>query len=307
MPELSVIIPVFNEEKNVKILINEFNKVFKKKSLTNIEVIFVNDGSNDGTGKIKIKNKKIRLLNLKKNYGQSIAIQAGIENTFGKYICIMDGDLQSKPEDIIKLYKEIKKNKLDFVLGYRLTRNDNILRKFFSSIGNFLIRKIIKTKIRDLGCSLKIIKRDQLKDIKVYGDMHRYISIFLESQGSKYTQIPVKHEKRIYGISKYGFNRVYKVIGDIFYVSYHKFFFYKPMQFFGYFSFLFLILASTFFAYSVYLKIFKKISFILTPLIPASFTFLILSLVTFCIGILGELLCKTYVSNNQNRKIYKID
>ena len=118
MPELSVIIPVFNEENNIKILINEFNKVFKKKSLTNIEVIFVNDGSNDRTGKIKIKNKKIRLLNLK-NYGQSIAIQAGIENTFGKYICIMDGDLQSKPEDIIKLYKEIK-NKLDFVLGYRL-------------------------------------------------------------------------------------------------------------------------------------------------------------------------------------------
>ena len=111
MIELSVIIPVFNEEKNVKILINQFNKILKRNLFQNIEVLFVNDGSTDRTKNIKFKNKKIRLLNLKKNYGQSIAIQAGIEKTIGKYVCIMDGDLQSKPEDIFKLYNKIKKNK----------------------------------------------------------------------------------------------------------------------------------------------------------------------------------------------------
>ena len=199
---ISIIIPVYNEASNLDILSKQISLNLKK---FNYEVIFINDGSEDNTlsalQKIINKNKNFYCVNFKRNYGQTAALQAGFDHAKGNTIVAMDGDLQNDPSDIPKLLKKINEG-YDVVSGWRKNRKDNnISRTIPSRIANFIISKISGVELHDYGCTLKAYKKEVIKDIKLYGEMHRFIPIYAKWEGAKVIEVEVKHNKRYSGVS----------------------------------------------------------------------------------------------------------
>lgn len=215
MPQLSVIIPVLNEEKNIRLLTERLHS-----SLTGLdyEILFVDDGSTDATcDEIKAHaNAQIRLLALDKNYGQSAAMRAGIEHAAGAYIAMLDGDLQNDPADIPAMLKLLQKEKADVVAGNRKDRKDGLwFRKIPSRIANTLIRYITGVHIRDYGCTLRVFRRETALRLHLYGKLHRFIPALAALQGARIIQVDVRHHPRLYGKSKYGLSRIFTVLSDL--------------------------------------------------------------------------------------------
>ncbi|MCM8765660.1 MAG: glycosyltransferase family 2 protein [Candidatus Omnitrophica bacterium] len=206
--EISVVIPVFNEEKNLfplyERLISVLNSLNK-----DYEIIFVDDGSRDKSlaviREIKKINPRIKIIKFKRNYGQTFALDAGFRNAKGKIIITMDADLQNDPEDIPKLLKELETS--DVVCGWRRKRKDPIFKKFSSSLANSVRRFILKDEILDIGCTLRAYRREALEKIKLFNGMHRFLPLLIEYEGFKVKQIEVKHHPRFSGKSKYAFHR----------------------------------------------------------------------------------------------------
>lgn len=292
---LSVVIPVFNEKNNISKIFTSIKSNLK--SISDYEVIFVDDGSTDESDKeIEFLSKKednLRFLILQRNYGQTLAIKAGIDYSLGKNILICDGDCQNDPSDFDKIIKLFIEERLDFVTGKREFRKDSKNRILYSKIANFIISKIFTKKISDLGCAIKIIKKDILKDISFYGDTHRYLSLILANSGYSYKEVPVNHKQRVHGFSKYGSERFFKVISDIFYLYFYFNFFSKPMHIFG-------LLGISCFSGSllsfVLMIIYKSngISFISTPLPLIVITLLILGILSFLLGIIAEISVRNF-------------
>ncbi len=234
MKELSLVIALHNEEENVVPLIDNIQKALKDKF--EYEVIFVDDGSSDDTVSVLKAHfdEHFVLVELKRNVGQSAALQAGIDQSSGKYIATMDGDLQNDASDLPKMLETLKEDHCDFVIGIRTRRHDKLFsRKIPSMIANFIVRKITQTDIQDNGCGLKIFKRDVLEEIPLYGEKHRFIASFAAIEGSSYKQVPVKHHPRVHGKSKYGLNRTFKVVADLLVINFSRRFGQKPMYLFG--------------------------------------------------------------------------
>ncbi len=297
MTDISIVIPIFNEEDNIKILFNEISKNIPKN--IKYEIIYIDDGSTDDSLKI-IKNLSkgksyISFYKLNKNYGQSTALHCGISKSKGKYVITIDGDMQNDPSDIMKFYKEIKNTKYDCIFGWRKKRKENsFLRIFLSKIANAIIKKILNNHINDLGCTFKCFKREIFDKIIWSTDFHRYFSAFIINEGFLTKEIEVKHNKRYSGISKYGYSRIFSVFIDIIFLSFVFNSLKKPLHFFGKFSLLFLLLSFILSTVAIFLKFFEIKKFTETPL-PELIIFLALtSIIILFFGILAELILSLY-------------
>ena len=301
---ISVIIPIFNEEKNINLILDQTIDVLKKLG-KKYEIICTNDGSTDNSlsvlKKKSAKNKNIKIINFSKNYGQTASMRAAIKFSKGKYICALDADLQNDPNDIPMLLQKLYDG-YDCVSGWRFKRNDGILRKFFSKVANWLVAVLTGVKLNDFGCTLKAYKSEILKKIDLYGDMHRFIPVYLVRLGANYTEMKVNHRPRINGKSKYGIGRMPIVILDIILLWFLVKAADRPMQFYGKIGLLTLLISIGFAIYTIYLKIFSKTSFITTPLTILVPLFFIGGLLFIMIGLLSEIQLRTF---RQNSNIYE--
>jgi glycosyltransferase involved in cell wall biosynthesis len=305
---VSVLIPVYNEEGNLSLLYDKLEAALKKTERA-YEIIFVDDGSSDGSLEILLdlreKNPNVKIISFSRNFGQTAALSAGIDCSKGDIIIPMDGDLQTDPEDILPLLQKIEEG-YDVVSGWRKDRKDSFLnRRLPSMIANKIISWIGGVNLHDYGCTLKAYKRDILKNIKLYGEMHRFIPIYAQWIGANVSEIPVRHFPRGSGKSKYGMNRIFKIILDLMVVKFLLSYSQKPIYVFGGMGLLMILGAFLAGFYAVYLKYFKGTSFILTPL-PLLCVFLLLSgFLSILMGFLAEILTRTYYES-QGKPTYQI-
>ncbi len=298
---LSIIIPVYNEEDNVRLLVEKIHTSLRD---YHYEIVFIDDFSTDKTRKNieELNDKKVHLICLKKNYGQSLALAAGIDYASGEYIVTMDGDLQNDPTDIPKMLKHILHNDFDVVTGIRVNRKDAFLKKIPSKIANTFIKYVTKVDIKDNGCALKIFTKSTAKDLKLYGEMHRFILLLAHFEGAQIKQIPVNHHTRNSGSSKYGLGRTFKVISDILLLLFIQKFFRRPIHLFGIMG----VVMSFIGVFSILLRI-----LFFWNTISENFSFIYEIMLVFggvqcfTIGIVLELLMRTYYES-QTKKPYKI-
>ncbi len=245
---ISIVVPIYNEEENLRLLNKKLLEVLNHIN-EDFEIIYVNDGSTDNSLKIlkEIKNNFdfIKIVNFKRNFGQTAAMNTGLKLAKGEWIITIDADLQNDPNDIPKLLKIAKEGNFDVVSGIREKRQDEFLRTFLSKIANKLIAYLTKVNISDYGCTLKVYKKQAIEKINLQGEMHRFIPaiISLLNSENNITEIPVNHNPRIYGQSKYGLERIFKVILDLNLIIFLKFFRTKPIYYFGFFSIIFFTIA----------------------------------------------------------------
>jgi dolichol-phosphate mannosyltransferase len=300
--KLSVVVPLMNEEDNIKFLIDEIEKSLKD---FEYELILVDDGSTDNTVEEikKHMNEKTKLVILNRNYGQTSAMAAGIEVAEGDLIVTIDGDLQNDPRDIPKMIEKLNEG-YDVVAGIRAKRQDEPLRKFLSKIANKIIRKITGVHITDYGCTLKVFKKDVAKNLGLYGELHRFIPILAKQYGAKITEIPVNHRERKFGVSKYGFNRIFKVISDLMYLTFMQRFGQKPMHFFGTVGFIMFSFGFLIDLYLAVLKLFGE-SIGNRPLLTLGTMLILGGIQLITTGFLAEIMMRTYYES-QGKKPYVI-
>lgn len=296
---LSIVIPVYNEEDNVIPLIQQIDD-----SLTgyDYEMIFVDDFSTDRTryNVTKLKLPHVVLIELRKNYGQSLALAAGIDQAKGDYIITMDGDLQNDPSDIPSMLEKTYVEDWDIVTGIRSNRKDNIFRTFPSKVANFLIRKTTKLNLKDQGCALKVFTKETAKDLNLYGEMHRFINLLAFLNGARIAQVSVKHHPRKFGKSKYGLGRTIKVINDIVLILFQRKYLQRPIHLFGNFGLLFFVTGSLI---SLYMLVEKFMGNDIwgRPLLLLGIIFVVIGIQFFSVGIIADLLMRTYFESQKKR------
>ncbi|HOW35818.1 MAG TPA: glycosyltransferase family 2 protein [Candidatus Omnitrophota bacterium] len=252
--EISVVVPVYNEEGSVVHLYTEIEAVLRAMGLT-FEIIFVDDGSTDGTA-AKLKTLRLlRVIRLRKNYGQSCALDAGVKAARGKFIVTLDGDGQNDPADIPLLWRTIQ-NGYSVVCGWRFKRKDSFLKRFISLGARFLRRRLVDDDIHDAGCTLRIYRRECFEDLDLYGELHRMIPALLKWRGFKITEVKVNHRPRIAGCTKYGWDRVLKGFLDMLYVWFWRKYAFRPLHLFGAFGIFFMLFGSLLLLFLTGLKIF---------------------------------------------------
>ncbi|MBT4277347.1 glycosyltransferase family 2 protein [Candidatus Falkowbacteria bacterium] len=295
---LSVVIPCFNEEDSVKLLHSKILSVCENLN-NSFEIIFINDGSTDNTLQKLKQLKPIRIINFRKNFGQTAALDAGFKKAQGKIIIAMDGDLQNDPDDIPKLLKELSEKNYDVVSGWRKNRKDSLSKKIISRGANKLRKFFINEGIHDSGCTLKAYRKECLKNLNLYGEMHRFIPAILKWKGFKIGEIEVKHHSRIHGKTKYSWKRTVKGLLDMINLWFWKKYSSRPLHFFGGLGILFMLISFSSGAYAFYLKIFQKIDLSDTALTLFS-VFLFLSGIQLLIfGILSDILIKSYYQKSK--------
>ena len=298
---ISVIVPVYNEEDNLKLLHEKISEVLKNTD-RKFEIIYVDDSSTDNSFEIlkNLKDENTKIVKFRRNFGQTAAMQAGIDNSQGDIIITLDADLQNDPADIPKLIEKYEQG-YDLVSGWRKKRQDNVIRAFSSKIANFFISKITATGLHDTGCTLKAYNGEILRSINLFADHHRFIPAIFTQYSNKITEMEVEHHPRIYGKSKYNIFRVFRVIVDLLAIVYWRKYKSKPMYFWG-----FLALASSLIALVSFvllilnLLIFKLL--LLNIVYSVSFVlFLLSSLVSFAVGLIFESILKVNLAQNKTR------
>ncbi len=305
---ISIVLPVYNESENLPILFESITKVMTQNQYQ-YEIIFIDDGSKDTSPiivkKLAQENQEVKAILFRKNFGQSAATAAGIEHAKGDIIVIMDTDLQNDPEDIPLLIQKIEEGN-DIVSGWRKDRKDNkFIRNIPSKIANWLIQKIGKVPIHDLGCSLKAYRKEIIKEVNLYGEMHRFIAIYAYYIGAKIDEVVVKHHARQFGESKYGLNRVFKVLVDLITLKYMLSYSKKPIYFFGKISSVFFISGTFVFLGLLYQKLILQVSFVQSPLTILTPLLFITGINILLFGLIAELLMRIY-HESQNKPIYYI-
>jgi glycosyltransferase involved in cell wall biosynthesis len=306
-PELSLFLPVLDEEENLLPMHEKISAALDQLGKT-AEVIYVDDGSTDKSlsilKEIAADDPRVRVISLRRNYGQTAAMSAGIDAAKGDILIPMDADLQNDPADIARLLDKLYEG-YDVVSGWRKNRQDKLIsRKIPSQIANKVISAIGGVPLHDYGCSLKAYRRDVIQDVKLYGEMHRFIPIYASWAGARVTEIPVDHHARTMGKSKYGISRTIKVVFDLMTIKFMASYQTKPIYVFGTFgmaAFLFSLVAT---AWAIVLKVYGT-SFILTPLPVIAVVMLAISVQFFLMGLLAELSVRTY-HESQNKAIYAI-
>jgi glycosyltransferase involved in cell wall biosynthesis len=304
MKELSVVIPVMNEEDNIQPLLEAVDGALAN---FDYEVILVDDGSTDATKKRIIEHANVHtvLVELRKNYGQSTAMMAGIDHATGKYIALLDGDLQNDPTDIPFMLDLMIREDWDVVAGNRKNRKDGmVLRKVPSKIANAMIRRMTNVYIKDYGCTLKIFKKEIAEDLGLYGELHRFIPVLAKLQGARITQVDVKHHPRRFGKSKYGIGRTFKVLSDLVLMVFFRKYMQKPMHLFGPVGFISLGLGVLI---NLYLLIWKILGHDIwnRPILILGLIFLLGGIQMITIGILAEIAVRTYYES-QSKKTYNV-
>jgi len=307
-PDISVFLPVFNEEPNLLPLHARLDEALKTLGRS-AEIVYVDDGSSDGSLQILREiaqlDPRVRVIALRRNYGQTAAMAAGIDAAKGKVLIPMDADLQNDPADIARLLHKLDEG-YDVVSGWRKNRKDKMVtRKIPSMLANRLISWIGGVPLHDYGCSLKAYRRESLEDVRLYGEMHRFIPIYAAWAGARVTEIPVEHHPRTMGKSKYGLSRTLKVVFDLmtikFMASYHT----KPIYVFGSFGMLAFAISLFSGLYAVFLKIIHKADFVQTPLPVLSIVMFAVGVQFLLMGLLAEMLVRTY-HESQAKAIYAV-
>ena len=302
--KLSVVVPVMNEEQNIKPLIEAIEDALKD---IDYEVIFVDDGSSDNTvNEIKKwANERVKLLVLNRNYGQTIAMAAGFDAARGELIAPIDGDLQNDPRDIPIMMKKLEDEGWDVVAGIRANRQDGmLLRKIPSKIANYIIRKSTGVYLNDYGCTLKVFKKDVAKNLGLYGELHRFIPVLAALYGAKMTQMPIRHHPRRFGKSKYGIGRTFKVISDLLLMLFFQKYATKPMHLFGSLGFGMLLIGGLIDIYMLILKLLGH-SIGGRPLLMLGILLTLGGIQLITTGFLAEMIMRTYYES-QNKKPYVI-
>ncbi len=303
-PELSIVICVYNEEKNIKPLVEAIHASIQD---ITYEIVYVDDGSTDKTiANIKsLHDSSIKLVQLKMNYGQSAAISAGIEHAGGTYIATIDGDLQNDPSDIPEMLKRAKEEEWDLVAGIRRKRQDGVfLRKIPSKIANFIIRAATDVRMKDYGCTLKVFTSETAKNLSIYGELHRFIPVLAHLDGATITQMDVKHHPRIHGQSKYGIGRTFKVISDLIFMIFLKKHLKAPMHLFGNWGVIIFLVGMAINFYLLILKILGQ-DIWGKPLLLLGVLLVIAGIQLVTIGIMAEMLMRTYYESQQ-KKPYRV-
>ncbi|PRY49839.1 glycosyltransferase involved in cell wall biosynthesis [Arcticibacter pallidicorallinus] len=304
MKDLSVVITVLNERENIQPLLEAIRKAL---GTLNYEVVFVDDGSSDGTQKEirKYADERITLIELRRNYGQSTAMTAGIEHSKGRYVALLDGDLQNDPSDIPMMLEKLIDEDWDVVAGNRKNRQDGVfLRKVPSKIANNIIRRMTGVYIKDYGCTLKVFKREIAEDLGIYGELHRFIPVLAKLQGANITQVDVKHHARIHGQSKYGLNRTFKVMADLMTMVFFRKYIQNPMHLFGTIGFISFGLGLLINFYLLILKVLGN-DIGGKPLLILGLILLLGGIQLITIGIIAEISIRNYFEGT-NRKTYQV-
>lgn len=301
---LSIVIPLYNEQDNVVPLTQ---KIHDSLQGYQYEIIYVDDFSTDATRKTikELQDNKVHLIELKKNYGQSLALAAGIDHASGEYIITMDGDLQNDPSDIPNMLQFAVEEEYDVVTGIRQKRKDSIIKTIPSKIANFLVRRVTKLDIKDNGCALKVFTKDIAKELNLYGEMHRFINLLAYLEGAQIKQVPVKHHARNAGVSKYGLERVFKVVADMMLLLFIRKYFQRPIHLFGIFGFLLILLGVIINIYLLFVKFYMGDDIGNRPLLIFGLMFILAGIQLFTIGIVMELLIRTYYES-QKKRPYRI-
>jgi glycosyltransferase involved in cell wall biosynthesis len=302
---VSVIVPLFNEELNVEDLVERIQSVITQESA---EFIFVDDGSTDATfarlSAAVVDEPRARIICFRRNFGQTAALSAGIDHATGDIIVPMDGDLQNDPADIPRLLAMLDEG-YDVVSGWRVNRQDSLHRRLPSQIANRLISWISGVRLHDYGCSLKAYRRSVLEDVRLYGEMHRFVPIYASWQGARVAEMPVEHHARTRGKSNYGIERTLKVVLDLIVVKFLSSYATKPIYVFGGFGFLSLFAAVVVFAGMLYLKLAGIRSFVATPLPLVVVMLLLVGCLSVLLGLVAELTIRTYYES-QGKRTYAI-
>jgi glycosyltransferase involved in cell wall biosynthesis len=306
---LSLIIPVFNEQDNLPLLFEALYKAIPPLNLT-WEVIFVDDGSRDQSlAVIKEYVKKdpehVRAVTFRRNFGQTAAIAAGLDHAQGEVIVLMDADMQNDPADIPMLLEKLNEG-YDLVSGWRKNRKDNAFtRNFPSMLANRLISYVTGVKLHDYGCTLKAYRRGALEGFRLYGEMHRFIPVYASSVGARITEVQVNHHPRKFGKTKYGLERTVKVLLDLFTVKFLVSYGSKPIYVFGGTGLLLMAASAVLLITILIRRIFFLVSMLGSPLFQLGVMFFILGFQSILMGLIAELLVRTY-HESQKKTIYII-
>jgi glycosyltransferase involved in cell wall biosynthesis len=310
-PAISVFLPVFNEEPNLTPLHAKLDTALRALGRS-AEIIYVDDGSTDGSlnvlRQLARMDRRVRVVALKRNYGQTAAMAAGIDAASGEVLIPMDADLQNDPADIVRLLEKLDEG-YDVVSGWRKNRQDRLFtRKIPSMIANRLISWIGGVPLHDYGCSLKAYRRESLADVHLYGEMHRFIPIYASWDGASVAEIPVEHHARTMGQSKYGLSRTVKVVFDLMTIKFMASYQTKPLYVFGWFglsTLAFSVLCALFAFLMKYLNWPHHADFIQTPLPVLAMVMLVLGIQFFLMGLLAEMQVRTY-HESQSKAIYAV-
>src|SRR5207253_1077850 len=301
-------LPVFNEEPNLRLLHEKLDQSLQRLGRT-AEIIYVDDGSSDGSlsvlREIAAHDSRVRVIALRRNYGQTPAMAAGIDAARGEVLIPMDADLQNDPADISRLLEKIDEG-YDVVSGWRKNRQDKLFtRKIPSMIANRMISWIGGVPLHDYGCSLKAYRRESLEDVQLYGEMHRFIPIYASWSGARVTEIPVEHHARTMGKSKYGLSRTIKVVFDLMTIKFMASYQTKPIYVFGTFGFLAFLVSLLAGLYAIFLKLVHKADFVQTPLPVLTIVMFAVGIQFLLMGLLAEMLVRTY-HESQAKAIYAV-
>ncbi|HEY7786794.1 MAG TPA: glycosyltransferase family 2 protein [Pyrinomonadaceae bacterium] len=307
-PEISVFLPVYNEEPNLRPLHAKLDQALAALGRT-AEIVYVDDGSTDGSltvlRELTSTDSRVRVVALKRNYGQTAAMAAGIDAAKGEVLIPMDADLQNDPADIVRLLEKLDEG-YDVVSGWRKDRKDKLItRKIPSMIANRVISWIGGVPLHDYGCSLKAYRRESLQDVRLYGEMHRFIPIYASWDGARVSEIPVEHHPRTMGKSKYGLSRTLKVVFDLMTIKFMASYQTKPIYVFGLFGMLAFGISLLAGLYAVFLKIIHKADFVQTPLPILAIVMFAVGVQFLLMGLLAEMLVRTY-HESQAKSIYAV-
>lgn len=307
-PEVSVVIPVYNEEESLPTLYQEIHTVLETNYPAH-EIIFINDGSSDRSltvlEELHRQDERVKVINFRRNFGQSSAISAGFDYCSGDFVVTLDADLQNDPADIPLVIRTIQEG-YDIVNGWRKDRKDKLFsRRIPSIIGNKLISFISKVKLHDYGCTLRGFRLEVVKNLNLYGEMHRYIPAIASKFGIRSIELPVNHRHRKYGVSKYGIGRTFRVVLDLISIKYLLSFSHRPLQVFGGFGFFMITGGFLSGAYLSYIKFFLHEGISGRPLLFLTLLLFFLGFQMITLGLLAEMLAKIY-HEGLNKTVYTV-
>ncbi|MBV8935078.1 MAG: glycosyltransferase family 2 protein [Alphaproteobacteria bacterium] len=306
--DISIIIPVYNEQDAIPELCRALQDVLDD-LVKSAEILFIDDGSKDSSGaaldELAQSDARVQVLHLRRNYGQTAAIMAGFQHCTGEVIITMDGDGQNDPADIPRLLDKLSEG-YDVVSGWRIDRNDRFSRRLPSVVANRLISSLLGVPLHDYGCTLKAYRREVIEDVRLYGEMHRFVPIYAAWEGARVTELPVTHHPRLHGESKYGLGRISRVFLDLVILYFIDRAFDRPMQFFGKLGLACWAVALLTFGWAAILKLGYGVSLIQTPLPLLAATIGLSGVLFILLGIIAEVLTRIYFEA-RGKPPYKIE
>jgi glycosyltransferase involved in cell wall biosynthesis len=291
--EVSIVVPLYNEEKSLRELYEKIRNGLNR--VNRYEIIFIDDGSTDGSMRVlhdlRQRDRRVKIIRFRRNYGKSAALSVGFANAEGNVVITMDADLQDDPNEIPNLMNEIKKG-YDLVSGWKKKRHDPITKTIPSRFFNLVTRILTGIKIHDFNCGLKAYRKEVAKEVKVYGELHRYVPVLAHWLGYKIGEIPVQHHSRKYGKTKYGIGRFWKGFLDLMTVLFTTRYMQRPLHLFGFWGLIFILAGFAVDLYLVVLKFTQGIPLSNRPLFLGGVLLIIVGVQFFSVGLLGELISK---------------